>query len=41
MGSITVDESIHEEDRSDDEDESKDVENEVCQLLNLKGGILV
>ena len=31
-----VDESVHEEDGSDDEEESKDVENGICQLLDQR-----
>ena len=36
-----VDESVHEEERSDDEEKDKDIEDEVCQLLNPKDSILV
>ena len=31
---VTVDESVHEEDGSDDEEEDEDVKDVVCQLLN-------
>ena len=33
---VTVDESIREEDRSDDEEEDKDVKGSICQLLNQR-----
>ena len=31
---VTVDESIREEDRSDDEEKDEDVKDVICQLLN-------
>ena len=36
-----VDESVHEEDGSDDEEESKDKKDSICQLLNPKNGVSV
>jgi hypothetical protein len=36
MAYVTVDESICEKERSEDEEESEDVENVVCQLLNQR-----
>ena len=31
-----VDESVHKEDRSDDEEKGKDIEDSVCQLLDQR-----
>ena len=31
---ITVDESVHEEERSDDEEKDENVKDNICQLLN-------
>ena len=31
-----VDESVHEEERSDDEEEGKDIEDSICQLLDQR-----
>ena len=36
VGNVTVDESIREEDGSDDEEKDEDIENVVCQLLNQR-----
>ena len=33
---VTVDESVREEDRSDDNEEDENVENVVCQLLDQR-----
>ena len=33
---VTVDESIREDERSDDEEEDKDVKENICQLLNQR-----
>ena len=41
MCCITVDKSVCEEDRSDDEEESKDQKDSICQLLNPKDGVSV
>ena len=41
MCCVTVDKSVCEEDRSDNEEESKDKKDSICQLLNPKDGISV
>ena len=34
--SVMVDESVHEKDRSDDEEKDESVEDVICQLLNQR-----
>ena len=36
---VTVDESICKDDRSDDEEESKEIEDSICQLLDPKDSV--
>ena len=39
MGSVTVDESVREEDRSDDEESDESEKDIICQLLKPKDGV--
>ena len=36
MAGVTVDESVHEEERSDDEESKEDKSNSICQLLDQR-----
>ena len=39
LGYVTVDESVREEDGSDDEEKDEDKKDDICQLLKLKDGV--